>query len=83
MAEEKDLDQDRLSDSWLTSWEQETLEKYETESNMEDRIQAEREVASQRLWQSFQNAATNIAQLYRGTKYSISLRISSDPKNLS
>ena len=83
MAEEKDLDQDRLSDSWLTSWEQETLEKYETESNMEDRIQAEREVASQRLWQSFQNAATNIAQLYRGTKHSISLRISSDPKNLS
>lgn len=66
MGDNIEKDQDRFSnESWLSNWEEETIHDWESESNMDERVQMETESYSQKLWQSFQNSATAIAQLYR------------------
>ena len=54
---------------WLRSWnqfEQQCVEEVEGEGNMEERLAGEREDVAQKLWLSFQNSATAVAQLYKG-----------------
>ncbi|XP_019640271.1 PREDICTED: LOW QUALITY PROTEIN: UPF0472 protein C16orf72 homolog [Branchiostoma belcheri] len=53
---------------WLRSWnqfEQQCVEEVEGEGNMEERLAGEREDVAQKLWLSFQNSATAVAQLYK------------------
>lgn len=66
MAEDKSQDVDQSGENWLSSFEEECLEDLDREPNMEDRIQAEREFSTQKLWLGFQNSASCIAQLYKG-----------------
>ena len=68
MADDLDRDNNMLNDSWLTSWEDQCTQDWESSTNMEDKIlQTESEQLSQRLWLTFQNSASAIAHLYRGT----------------
>ena len=69
MADGSDREQDRLGEKWLTNWEDQCVEQWETETNMDDKLQTETETSSQKLWQSFQNSASNISFLYKGEKY--------------
>ena len=66
MDENLDKDQDRIDANWLTNWEDQCIQDWENETNMDDKIQNESERSAQKLWLSFQNSATAIAQLYRG-----------------
>ena len=66
--DEGNRDQDKMADGWLTDWENEAIADWERrEPNMDDRLQNESERSSQILWHSFQNSATSIAKLYKGT----------------
>lgn len=57
--------QERLSNT--ESWEEECEDAAERELNaLEEKLAAEREENSQRIWLSFQNAANAVAQLFRG-----------------
>ncbi|XP_013388430.1 UPF0472 protein C16orf72 homolog [Lingula anatina] len=73
MDDDHDREQERFSDHWLKKWEDQCLEELENESNMDDQIQAEREESSQKLWHSFQNAATALAQLYKDRSHGFSM----------
>lgn len=56
----------RLSSS--ANWEEQCVDAAEYELNsLEEKLAAEREVNSQRIWLSFQNAANAVAQLFRGS----------------
>jgi hypothetical protein len=67
MSEDKDREQDRLTDNWLKSWEDQCIAEFDNEpDNMEDRAQLDREESSQKLWLLFQNSASAVAQLYKG-----------------
>lgn len=68
MAQEENGQQsDQLgSENWLSHFESQCLQELDTEANMEERLQTEREYAAQKLWSAFQNSATAIAQMYRG-----------------
>ena len=66
MEDNLDRDQELIGDNWLTDWENERIQEWQDEPNMDDRIQTESERCAQKLWLSFQNSATSIAQLYRG-----------------
>lgn len=66
MSENADSDPDHFGDGWMRKWEEQCRQDWEDESNMEDIIQRENEREAQRLWMSFQNCATAIAQLYKG-----------------
>ncbi|KAI0241179.1 hypothetical protein LSAT2_000099 [Lamellibrachia satsuma] len=65
MSENADSDPDHFGDGWMRKWEEQCRQDWEDESNMEDIIQRENEREAQRLWMSFQNCATAIAQLYK------------------
>lgn len=70
MGDSLEKDPDRIGDTWMTDWENQRIQDWQKEPNMDDRIQTESERSAQRLWLSFQNSATSIAQLYRGnTRY--------------
>ena len=66
MDESLEKDQDLLEVNWLTNWEDQCVRETENDTAVEDRIQMENEQSAQKLWLSFQNSATAIAQLYRG-----------------
>lgn len=66
MADHNDADSDCTGEGYLTSWEKKCLDEWEKESIMEDRLQAENERASQKMWQSFQNSATAVSRLFKG-----------------
>lgn len=67
MAQEENGQQsDQLgSENWLSHFESQCLQELDTEANMEERLQTEREYAAQKLWSAFQNSATAVAQMYR------------------
>ncbi|EEC01239.1 conserved hypothetical protein, partial [Ixodes scapularis] len=54
-------------DSWITNWERQCIEEVESSPDLESQIQNEKDTSSQKLWLLFQNSATCVAQLYKGT----------------
>lgn len=74
--EEGGINKDILGDAWLTEWENETIEEWELQqTNMEDRLQNERERSAEKHWHSFQNSASSIATLYKDQSHGVSLWI--------
>jgi len=67
MAREEGNGPDQGSENWLNSFEEECLEELDSEPNMEETLQSQREYATQNLFIQFQNSATSIAELYKGT----------------
>ena len=64
------MDGDRLpGENWLTDWEHQVVDAWQDGSDVEERVQHENEVSSQKLWLSFQNSASSITQLYRGNNH--------------
>ncbi|XP_061426065.1 HUWE1-associated protein modifying stress responses-like isoform X1 [Lethenteron reissneri] len=58
--------QEHCPEHWFSIWERECLDDAEQEAPEEDdRLALEREQAAQKLWLSFQNSATAVAQLYK------------------
>ena len=68
MADGRDMDGERIPENWLSDWEMKVLDEQD-ESDVEERVQHESEVSSQKLWLSFQNSASSITQLYRGNNH--------------
>ena len=68
MADGRDMDGERISENWLSDWEMQVLDEQDG-SDVEERVQHESEVSSQKLWLSFQNSASSITQLYRGNNH--------------
>lgn len=52
-------------DSWLNNWEQQCAEAIENQPDYDQSLAQENEVYQRRVWTSFQESATAIAQLYR------------------
>ena len=50
----------------FSNWEKQCIEQLETQEDVEERLEIEKEQALQRLRNLFQNAATACAQLYKG-----------------
>jgi glutamate synthase domain-containing protein 2 len=62
--------EERLNGS--SNWEEQCVDAAECELNtLEEKLAAEREENSQRIWLSFQNAANAVAQLFRGWSVSV------------
>lgn len=57
----------------LTNWEQECVDEVERTPDIEPQLQNEKDIASQKLWMLFQNAATCVAQLYKDRQQNVSL----------
>lgn len=66
--EERDSKQDDYYDprSLLNPAERDCLQKIEEEEDLLERLHEQREVALERLWSTFQSAASSLAQLYKG-----------------
>jgi hypothetical protein len=55
-----------------SNWEEQCEDATECELNaLEEKLAAEREENSKRIWLSFQNAANAVAQLFRGMSTSV------------
>lgn len=54
-------------ESWLNSWEQQCADSIEEEPDYEQSLLTESDSLHTKVWTSFQDSATAIAQLYRGT----------------
>ena len=67
MAHQEGQESDGIPENWLSGFEDQCLEDFDSETNMEDTIQRETEYSLQKLFSQFQNSATAIAQLYKGT----------------
>ncbi|CAH1795424.1 unnamed protein product [Owenia fusiformis] len=65
MEDDRERENDLNPGNWLTNWEDKCIQDFEDEPNMDDIIQAERERAAQKLWFSFQNSASGVAQMYK------------------
>ena len=66
MAHKEGQDQDDIPENWLSGFEDQCLEDFDSETKMEDTLQRETEFSLQKLFSQFQNSATAIAQLYKG-----------------
>lgn len=66
MNEDRDKEDDPIVDFWIANWEQQCVQHLESEPDYEGQLQSERDLAHQKVWFSFQNTATAIAQLYKG-----------------
>lgn len=75
MAHQEGQDQDDLPDKWLSGFEDQCLEDFDSQTNMDDTIQRETEYSLQKLFSQFQNSATAIAQLYKDQTHGLSLWI--------
>ncbi|KAH1025315.1 hypothetical protein HUJ05_010060 [Dendroctonus ponderosae] len=53
---------------WLSGWEQQCCEAIQNQPAYEQSLAAENEYFQRRVWTSFQDSATAIAQLYREVK---------------
>lgn len=74
MSEHNDAEPDCPGEGYLSPWEKKCVEEWEKESILEDRLQAENERSSQKMWQSFQNSATAVSRLFKeGSQSCISL----------
>ena len=52
--------------SFLTPLEEQFIRESEADEDIDQQLLREREMASQRLWVSFQDSATAVAHLFRG-----------------
>ncbi|XP_049800873.1 telomere attrition and p53 response 1 protein [Schistocerca nitens] len=75
MNEDRDREDDPLLDMFITNWEEQCIQHVESEPDYEGQLQREREQTHQKLWVTFQNSATAIAQLYRERQQGLSLWI--------
>ncbi|XP_015914057.1 HUWE1-associated protein modifying stress responses [Parasteatoda tepidariorum] len=57
----------------LSSWEQQCVDEHEKTSDIDIELQNAKDVAVQKLWFLFQNAATSITQLYKDRQNGVSL----------
>jgi hypothetical protein len=58
------------SDRWLSVWETESIGEWENGEEKEGSVEREREQQTgQEMWVAFQNAASNIASLYKGKSF--------------
>jgi len=73
MNEDRDRDDDSIVDFWIANWEEQCVEHLESEPDYEGQLQSERDLAHQKVWFSFQNTATAIAQLYKDRLQGVSL----------
>ncbi|XP_067673318.1 HUWE1-associated protein modifying stress responses-like [Haliotis asinina] len=73
MNPEEHQDSEQPAENWLSNFEDQCLDDLESEPNMEDRLQAEKEYAVKKLWLTFQNSATAIAQLYKDRQQGLSM----------
>lgn len=73
MEREEDNHGDLSPDNWLNSFEEECIEELHSETNMEEALEKQQELAEQKLWLQFQNSATAIAQLYKDRHQGLSL----------
>ena len=51
---------------WITNWEQQTMDEVESQPDHQERLNSETDAANQKLWFLFQNAAQNVAIMYKG-----------------
>ncbi|XP_022200928.1 UPF0472 protein C16orf72 homolog [Nilaparvata lugens] len=65
MNDDRERDEDSLSDVWFTNWEQQCMQHLDSEPEYEGQLNSERDLSTQKAWYSFQNAAASIAQLYK------------------
>lgn len=65
MNEDESQSDEAQYEHWMGKFEAECFQQLESEDNMEERLESERELAVQQLWITFQNSATAIAQLYK------------------
>ena len=62
----------KVDDSYFDPWsiftqtERESIENIEDEDHLFERLHEQRETALERLWTTFQGAASSLAQLYKG-----------------
>ncbi|KAK3579516.1 hypothetical protein CHS0354_028344 [Potamilus streckersoni] len=75
MAHEEGQEADHLSENWFSNFEDQCLEELDSEPNMEESLQRERDLNVQNLWIQFQNSATAIAQLYKDRHNELSVWI--------
>ncbi len=52
-----------------TILEEEYIREYEDNGDNDQQLLREKDVASQKLWMSFQDSATAVAHLFRGTSF--------------
>ncbi|KAJ8916803.1 hypothetical protein NQ315_005810 [Exocentrus adspersus] len=52
-------------ENWLSSWEQQCAESLEEQPNFEQSLISESNNTNRKIWTSFQDSATAVAQLYR------------------
>lgn len=73
MNDEKD--EQNVLEPWisLSNWEQQCVDEVEKSPDIEVELQNEKDIAVQKLWILFQNAATCIAQLYQDRQHGVSL----------
>ena len=71
MDKEEENDRDQSPEHWLNPFEMECLQQLDSEPNMEDAFQAQRDYAAQKLFVHFQNSATSVAELYKGISCSV------------
>ena len=69
MNEDRDKEDEPFVDLWTSNWEQQCVQHLESEPDYEGQLQSERDLANQKVWFSFENTATSIAQLYKGDKF--------------
>jgi len=67
MSEGREGDDD-LSDFWVTSWEQQTVQELENEDDQAQVLHAQLNAANEKLWTMFQNAAQCVAVMYKGAQ---------------
>ena len=81
MSEHNDTEPECVGESYLTPWEKKCLEDWEKEAMLEERLQAENERSSQKMWQSFQNSATAVSRLFKGLKHLLCFLLTGLRKN--
>nr|XP_023024560.1 UPF0472 protein C16orf72 homolog [Leptinotarsa decemlineata] len=53
------------NEDWLTNWEKQCVDSIEEQPNYEQNLVAENNISNTKIWSSFQDSATAVAQLYR------------------
>lgn len=66
MNDDREREEDPILDLWITNWEEQCVQHVESEPDYEGQLQRERDLVNQKVWITFQNSATAIAQLYKG-----------------
>jgi len=65
-------EEDPVRDHWITKWEEQCIEELESEPDLQQQIQSDKDLAAQKLWMLFQNTATAIAQMYKDRQQGVS-----------